>query len=504
MKRGKIESKPFSEQNLIEFETFNAAQLTTVYEWELEPTLYKPGQVHRMEDFRARVRWRDAGFWNHFGHGEPDEARGQEDKDEKRAGQETKRTVCKDDEFVSRGANPRTGIVSPFIFGEWSGNDWQGLGIPAEKTERGVTNGRGWGWGGDGFSCGRVENVPLIPTTQGFDGGPSCAKSSKRLQHIKISSRVNSKPTQMRDEKIQEYQNNLADVCRSKTQNAARMQTSILSVPTQWKPAGLTTQPTDLQHVRRKKVASGHVKNGGLTNAETSKNVRQYLSEGVAMNDISAFRTSTVRSTEAGTPFTTPADHLNDDLENPATSRDTVVASAASKTDSAASGNYIARLHFLQPTHVASLTTSYRRPTQILAIQPRGVDIRDNRRNIGSASTIDTTCQPWNSEQRPQVYRKFGTTSIPTVDFHESELEDERQCFLSLAPQGNASITNQSMRVSRVEPSLQNHNIYQGCAIPNLGRKKANVQPERPVSKAELIYLVIELNSAFSAHVANA
>lgn len=452
-----------SENSFHEIKSFNAA-------FELQATLYTPAQTDPMDDIRARARWRDAGFWNHFGHGERDEARIQEDKDTKGAGQETKTSVCKDDEFVYRGANPRTGIVSPFIFGEGSGNDWQGLETPAEKTGHSLVE--------DDLKWGQVANVPLIPITQSFDREPSCTKSSKFLHHNKTFGHLNSKSTPMRDEKIKEYQDNLAAVCQSKTQNAAGM----------IKIASPTPSPTEPQRIRRKKVGSGQVQKVGSIYSETCENLRQASSKKVSMNDIGAFETSIVSSIEAGTaPFTALADHPNGNIENPAVVRDTVTASAASKSKPAVSSKYIASLHFLQPTHRASMTTSYRRSAQLLATQPGSTNPRDKRRNIGTASTADTSYKPGKSEQRPQAYRKFGTTSIPTVDFDEPELEDEGQYFLSIAPQRNASIIKQSMGVGRIDPNLQNHLNYQGCAMPSFGREFAKVPAIRPVSKAKPI-----------------
>lgn len=438
-----------------------------------------------MDEFRARMRRRDAGVWNHFGHDEQDEARGEEGKGEKGAGQGTTRTMCKDDEFVYRGANPRTGIVSPFVFGEGNGNDWPCLNVPEAKTEKGGPTGHSWRENGLGW--GLVENASLISTTQSFDGRSSCTKSDKTIQHTKMSGRVNPKPIHMTDEKIQEYQGDMADLCRARRQNAADMHAPFLSVPTQWKPASPTPLRTEMQHIRRKKVGSGQVQDGGLTSPETIKEVGQDSSLKGSTDDITACRTSIVSSTEARrAPLTLPPDHmihLNCDQESSAISRDTVIASTASKTGSVVPGKYTPCLHFLQPSHAASLGTSYRRPAQFLAIQPRDIEISDSRRNMGSASSAGTSGQPWKSEQRPQVYRKFGTTSIPTMDFHESELENERQYFLSLAPQGNASIIDQSMVMDSAEQNLEKYNPYQGCPMPNLGRNNVKAQRERPVSR---------------------
>lgn len=415
-----------------------------------------------MDDFRTRLRWRDAGFWYHFGHSERDEAGRQENTDEK--GQETKKIVCQDDEFVYRGANPRTGIVSPFIFGEGSGNIWQDLEKPAQKT----------GQIEDCLGCRQVANVPLIPIIRRFDGEPSCMKS-KVLQHTKVFSHINSEPTSMRDEKIQEYQGNLVDARRSKAQNSVGMGTPVIS---------LTPPPTELQYIRRKKVGSGQVPKGTSTDSKSYEILKDSVKK-IATNDISAFGTSTISSMEPRkAPLTAQAEHLYGNLENSVTTRSSsIIASAASNVNSAVSNRYIARSHFLQPTLNASQSISYHSSGQLLAKPPKSIDSRDNRRNIGNASTADTSCKPGKPEQRPQVYRKFGTTSIPTVDSHESEFEEGCKYLLSLAPQGNESITKQGTRSGKINPNFQHFN-RQECTMSSLGREKAEVPATRSVSKA--------------------
>lgn len=439
-----------------------------------------------MKEFRAHMRRRDAGVWNHFGYDEQDAAREEEGKNEKGAGQGTTRTMCKDDEFLYRGANPRTGIVSPFIFGEGSGNDWQTLNVPEAKVEKGGPT--GYNWGENGLAWGLMENTSLISTTQTFDGGSSCMMLDKTIQHTETSGSVNSKPPHVTDAKIQEYQGDMADPCRARRQNTASMHAPFLSVPTQWKPASPTELGTELQHIRRKKVGSGQVQDGGLTRAKTIKEVGQDLSLKGSIIDITACRTSSVSSTKTKrAPLTLPPDHmihLGCDHESPATGGDTVVASTASKTGSVVPSKYTPCLHFLPLSHAARLGTSYRRPAQFLAIQPRDTEISDSRQNISSASSAGMSSQTWKSEQRPKVYRKFGTTSIPTMDFHESVLENEHQCFLSRAPQGNVSIIDQSMMMNGAEQKLQMYNSYQGYSMPNLGRKNLIAQRERPVSRA--------------------
>lgn len=416
-----------------------------------------------MDNSRTRVRWRDAGFWHYFGHGERDGARIQEDTVEK---EETKKTVCQDDEFVYRGANPRTGIVSPFVFGEGSENVWHDFEKPAGKPDQGRVE--------DCPGYRQVANVPLIPITQGFDEGPSCTKFSKILQHTIVSDSINSDPTSVGDEKIQENPSNLTDV--SKAPNGVERRTPIIT---------LTPPTTELQHIRRKKVGSGHVPRVAATNSKSCENLQDSAMK-VLTND-NAFGTTPFSSIEPRRGFlTAEADDLNGHLKKSADTRNFITTSAASNPTSAVSEKYIARPHFLQSAINASQPTSYHRSGQLLAKSPRSIDSRGNRRNMNNASPADTSCKPWKSEQRPQVYRKCGTTSIPTVDSYESHLDEGCKYFLSLTSQGIESITEQSTKLDRINTTLQHFNRNQ-CVMPSLERERQKVPAMGSVSKTILI-----------------
>lgn len=401
-----------------------------------------------MDNFRTRGRWRDAGFWHHFGHGERDDARSQEDTIEK---EETNKIVCQDDEFVYRGANPRTGIVSPFVFGEGTGNLWQDLGKPAGKTGQDRVK--------DGLGYRRVANVPLIPTTQ-----PTVFRY------------INSNPKSTRDEKIQENPSNLTDV--TKAQDEVGMRTPITNLP---------PPPTELQHIRRKKVGSGQVPKGASTNSRSCENLQDSatkVSKKVSTSDMSVFGTSIISSVERRSgPLMAEADHVNGDLNKAATIPNSITASAASNANSAVSKKYITRLHFLQSALNASQPISYHRSGQYLAKSPRSINPGGNRRNSDNASSADNLCKPWKPEQRPQVYRKFGTTSVPTVESYESELEEGYKYILSLATQEIESITEKSTKLDRINANLQPFNREQ-CYMPKLGRERAKVSATRSVSKA--------------------
>lgn len=433
-----------------------------------------------MDELRARIQQRDAGGWNHVGDDEQDEAAGQAGKSENGVRLRTAGTICKDDEFMFRGANPRTGIVSPFVFGEGSVNVlWQEMAMTEVENYGRETTGRciqgnklGWNLANDD---------PLRSTMQRLGGGSSCVKPSVKKEHAEMSRCVRPKSSRMMKEKTQEYQSGSTYICRSRAQNIAANRSPIVSATRQM-PVSPAILPTELQHIRRKKVGNGHIRKVSPINKE----VGQYPSLGASATIISGRETSSFRSIEAGNAHRNHLLHrmipFDGELQESAANRIIVTATAPSKTGSEDCGKYIQRLQLRQPSHVGRLTTSYRRPSQLLVIQPTDTQNEGEERNMGSTSSSCTLDQPYKSGQRPQVYRKFGTTSIPTMDSHQTDPDKKRQNLIFLAPQSKESILNHAMTACNAPSYFQNHNTHQRNAMSGT---KGKTQSEELVSRID-------------------
>jgi hypothetical protein len=438
-----------------------------------------------MDEFHARIQRRDAGFWNYFGQERRADAGKQKEYEVGNRGRYRTRTIFKEDEFVHRGANPRTGIVSPFVFDEWNGEDCRSPDMRGKWTESGRADDESWAE--DVPQWGMVESALLSSTAQSFDDGSSCEKRSGKTKNSQISSDVNSRPAEMTDEKALKYQAAVRNRCGSVSKTAMRR--PILLNSAQWVPASPIPPLVGLQHIRRKKVGSGPIHVGGVSNPETIKVVGQDIRQRISKKDNAACKTNAANSIA---PRNTPAialldhtSHLNGELADPTASRDNIIEAAASKTEPLGLGQYVPHLRFLQQNPATSLSTSYRRPAHLLAVQQRAIGMKENGRDLFGVLDGGTLSQARRSEQRPQVHRRFGAVSIPTMEFHESEWEDGRQYFLSIGSHGNVSTTNASMRVSRAETN-PNHNTYNGWPVPSFGREKVKGHRDRHVSKAEL------------------
>lgn len=443
-----------------------------------------------MDEFRVCMPRRDARFWNHFGQEGRAEEAGEEKEYEVQNGeqQRTTRTICRDDEFVHRGANPRTGIVSPFIFGEGGGEDCRSPDMLRKRTDGGRAKGESWIE--DIPQCGLVESGPLSSTAHTFDDGSTYRKRPRKMKNSQIPSHENMRLPEMTNEEALKYRGELRSLCGSDPNTAVAMRRPVFLNSTQWMSASPIPPLTELQHIHRKKVGSGPVQVGGVTNPETIKDVGQDLKQSISKKDDIACKTNVANSIRPGNTslivLSDDTSHLTDKEEDPATSRENITEAAVTKTEPLALGQYIPRLRFLQKNLDACLSTSYRRPAHLVAVQPRAVEMKENGRDMCGVSDDGDSSQSWISEQRPQVHRRFGAFSIPTAEFYESEWEDERQYFLSIRSHGNVNTTNAGMRVSRAELNLQNHNTYNGWPLPSFGSTNVKSQSERHVSKTAL------------------
>jgi hypothetical protein len=440
-----------------------------------------------MDVFRTRGQRRDAGFWTHFGHLRRDEAREQEDEDEREQQREPTGTVCEDDEIVYRGANPRTGIVSPFTFCDGNGNECQELDMLRSTTgSRGTSDEnrkeRGFGWG-------LVEN----PRPQ----------SPRKLDDTKMSGRLHSR-SQQSDEETQEYRYELGDLFRSETDKTPDIFLPILSVGRKQAFVRSTPLATEIRHIPRKEVGSGDVTADGFKNPEKNKLLGP---QEISTNDNQECKQSMISSNDLGiTCLPTPSDqvmHLDGRLQNHESIRDIMRASPSNR-DSQALEKYIPGRRLLQLTQVSSLPTSLHPPAPFLAMQQRAIGIRGKRWNTPAPPNDGTWGQTLRAGKRPQVNRKFGTTLIPTMHFHESDLEDERQNLHSIVPQGNVRTTHHSMRTSMGEPTVHTQPTYEEYAIRSLGKTKLEAKREIQVRKVKLNRPGIEIDRAISAPVANA
>ena len=180
------------------------------------------------------------------------------------------RTVSSDDQLTVRGANPRTGLVSPFVLTDASSSgpdsDPDYINIPHPKSGR-VARTRSGKWKQDGQGWSLVESPLLSPIAQSTNGtirGPSRQISAgklgdKLLQHMPGVD--DPEPVNMRDWEVRKFQENLADL-RRREGSDAMVDPDTLPSPRVCTPEGPSTPPNRMRKIARKMVGGGGMPGG--------------------------------------------------------------------------------------------------------------------------------------------------------------------------------------------------------------------------------------------------
>ena len=167
------------------------------------------------------------------------------------------RTVDTDDRLTVRGANPRTGLVSPAIFSDNSDSS------PAEDyvniRKPPISRNRSGKWKAEGQGWSLVESPRLSPIPQSTLGQPSRQVSMKNLQDkllLEMPGVDSPEPENITEQRMREYQEKLARI-HKKEGSGAMVNPDTLPSPRAWTPEGPSTPPNRLQKLlRRKPVAN--------------------------------------------------------------------------------------------------------------------------------------------------------------------------------------------------------------------------------------------------------
>ncbi len=384
------------------------------------------------------------------------------------ADSERMRTVGRDDQLVQRGANPRTGLVSPFVVSDSSddnlGHDyvhvpkvqWNDRPSPKARTRSGKWKQRGVGWS-------LVESPSLSPIAQSIHSPLSRKVSVKQLEDkllVEMPGVDNPEPENMTDEQIRKYQESIARAYKHGG-ITAMVDPDTLPSPRLSSPDGPSTPPNKLHRIRRKMVGSGPsrkeesndtivindqqrtsslptprkeglgppwfpnvgprstIKGSVLGTQLDNKTV---ATEGPFLGHPTSQQCGRIRSISHSPSLQFPrqqAAHsgLPGDPESP--SRVDLVNPTASPTLS----QYLPRLDFLHPSHFANLgTSSYRRPVQMLPERLRPLEQRRQTIEDACTTTITSTSnRKQENEQRPKVRRQEGSIVVPRVRPHSPQ-----------------------------------------------------------------------------------
>ena len=339
------------------------------------------------------------------------------------------RTVSRDDQLVERGANPRTGLVSPFAVSDDSEDRISGDYITVDKVgssgpspDKRTRSGK-WRQDSLGWS--------LSPISQSMSDKMSRPISMKQLEDRPLAGMDDSDPKNMTDEQIQTYQAGIARAYKNGGECAAMLDPATLPSLRHWTPDGPSTPPTKLKNFRRKEVGSGVLDkynssdtfimnaNNRASSLSTSRKdiMRQQNLKAFAPSNTlkgssfeSCINISNALKTkdqflDRGSQLHTYQSRQNESGSSPSTTLS--IPPPVSQTLS----EYLPHLKILHPSHFAKPdTSSYRRP------KPR--DPGQHRRNVEDACIFTNASkkgQMWG--QRPKMKRQDGKDIVPRVHY---------------------------------------------------------------------------------------
>lgn len=364
------------------------------------------------------------------------------------------RTVSRDDQLVERGANPRTGLVSPFVVSDSSEECLGGDYITVDKIRStGPSSGRrtrSGKWKQDSLGWSLVESPLLSPIAQSMSDRMSRTVSTKKLEDrllFEMPGVDNPDPNKMTCEQIKKYQEGIARAYK-RGGSIAMLDPDTLPSPRQWTPEGPSTPPTKLRKIRRKELGNGMVSksNSGDTVIINVNNRASSLPKPRKdIVDRQRVRIITPSNTPKGSSFESCANISNAwGKPDPFLGRgsQTTCSQTASATQSQSYPNtghqnesesspsstvpnppaapqtlsqYLPRLQLLHPSYFANLeTSSHRHPTQL-----RLRLLRRQRPAVEDActttfTTASTIGPRW--ERRPKIHRQDGNDVLPRVN----------------------------------------------------------------------------------------
>lgn len=422
-----------------------------------------------LDDFRGRTHRRKVEEWDRKRQERRDEAKKEREESERRGRRGRMLTVGKEDELVSRGANPRTGVVTP-----WEGSEESGDGGSWLSRGRGNTLGPGksressgkWTQEENGWSL--VQDPGSSPARQGEGDDPVRDVSVKEAADkfiVNMPGVGDPDPPSVTAEEIRFYQEDVERAYRKPGGSHGLEDPETVPTPRAKTPEGPSTPPSKLHKIKRKAV--------GRCVSESNDSTDTVLvhRQAIAAAAISPTIQNIMRETPSvkvvpPSPSASPLSKRSDrdhrrrlsnqthnerpflgpraDEENSPTANVTPSPCLLSTPSSISPhrqmehgpeevpfvpqqlfrtlSQYLPPLSFLHPSHFANLPASYQNPTERLP-EHRKKQMRDqDASTITTPISITTTTE---KKQRPRVGRLDGTNSVPRANL--GALEGQRK-----------------------------------------------------------------------------
>ncbi|MCJ1370669.1 hypothetical protein MMC20_001882 [Loxospora ochrophaea] len=222
--------------------------------------VYKDGQRVTSTD---RTYIQDLEAWERSRLNKRDNSKEDATGSERRPTSGTMRTVSRDDQLTVRGANPRTGMVSPYVLSTESEGSEYGFGHPGIRPVSPGQRSSSGKWKQDSQGWSLVESSPPDPMAE------DRSAKRKRISLKELEDRFvvdmpgvdNPEPDSMTSEQIRRYQESIAKAIKAAKGRNAFLDPETLPSPRVRTPEGPSTPPNKLQKVRRKEVGSAPRRN---------------------------------------------------------------------------------------------------------------------------------------------------------------------------------------------------------------------------------------------------
>ncbi|MCJ1422662.1 hypothetical protein MMC29_000542 [Sticta canariensis] len=453
---------------------------------------------HGTDDFSGRTHRQCVEGWDRLSQKRHDEANQEREASQRTAMRSRMKMVSRDDELMQRGANPRTGVVSPELVAdnmEESVRDGQIAAEHRKELKEGKKD-MGGKWKQNDLGWSLIESPSFGPSADDLRKEPGHALLVDKLQDqfvVMMPGVDNSVPAEITSTQIQQYEERFRDVYKSGRVNHAE------AGPRLWMPEG---PRNGVQNIPRKEVGSGHAQRNGSTDTVIAQ-------DRIRASSLSTSRKDSVRDRRVRivTPLSTPTsnspqcslvDHDDrgfnsglypENLPNQRTdsikrfsfpkmyhgidplsevkSPNTPKAPVAPSSTPLPPRGYVPHLDFLHPSQFSSLTTSYHRPKEIQPARSRSDKIVENtgRGNDGSPDRISG--QGLRIEEKGQIGVQNYATEILRASLPNSEQERRREHCVHGTQPAISSYSSTTPNASKPALKVNDDRIYKNRIVPD-------------------------------------
>lgn len=447
------------------------------------------------DDFSRRTHRQHVEAWDHRRQGRRDEAKKEREASQRSAMRARMRTVSRDDELVQRGANPRTGVVSPELVTDNSeesvGDSQIAVGHWKEPGRRKREGSGKWKQNDLGWSL--IESPSFGPSAEDLIKEPGRVVLADKLHDpfVAVIPGVNN-PAPMAPTQIQHFQERFRDIYTSGRAKSAG------EGPRQWIPEESWNR---VQNIPRKEVGSGQAQRNVSTDTVIIQDqTRASFSSSLRKNNMTERRVRIV------TPLSTPTsnsiecspydrkdrgfDSGSYPEELPCQTTNSIEQSFRPKmhhgidhlvkakaptnstppvpplSTSSPPRKYDPSLDFLHPNQISSLAKSYRRPKELQPAVWRAVKSVKNTSSGHDSSPNVASDQGLRIEERSQIQLPSFAAEIPTGSIPNSE----KRRLKNLVPETQPAIPSflpTTLKASKTASKAHDERIHKNRRVPD-------------------------------------